>query len=185
MQLRKETCIGCECELQYTKSIPTKQMGVMMHMGERFCTGGKRARKFKRSDPKIYVPDWCPKRKKPCELRVYCFKNKNEWRLHEILCHDLGMDISPDSWRYAPLYELHTDLAPQEFAKICNDAPDAETLHVAVHRHYVVVTDWENERNTITWIDSQNNIQFSIDGNLDRDDILHIAESVSLAKREN
>lgn len=78
MQLRKETCIGCECELQYTKSIPTKQMGVMMHMGERFCTGGKRARKFKRSDPKIYVPDWCPKRKKPCELRVYCFKNKNE-----------------------------------------------------------------------------------------------------------
>lgn len=45
MQLRKETCIGCECELQYTKSIPTKQMGVMMHMGERFCTGGKRARK--------------------------------------------------------------------------------------------------------------------------------------------
>ena len=94
MQLRKETCIGCECELQYTKSIPTKQMGVMMHMGERFCTGGKRARKFKRSDPKIYVPDWCPKRKKPCELRVYCFKNKNEWRLHEMLCHDLGMDHS-------------------------------------------------------------------------------------------
>ena len=43
----------------------------MMHMGERFCTGGKRARKFKRSDPKIYVPDWCPTRKKPCELRVY------------------------------------------------------------------------------------------------------------------
>lgn len=37
MQLRKETCIGCECELQYTKSIPTKQMGVMMHMGERFA----------------------------------------------------------------------------------------------------------------------------------------------------
>ena len=33
---------------------------------------------------------------------------------------------------------------------------------------------------TITWIDAQNNIQFSIDGNFDADDILHIAESVSL-----
>ena len=44
-----------------------------------------------------------------------------------MLCHDLGMDISPDGWRYAPLYELHPDLPPQEFAKICNDAPDAET----------------------------------------------------------
>ena len=58
-----------------------------------------------------------------------------------MLCHDLGMDISPDGWRYAPLYELHTDLTPREFAKICNDAPDAETLHVAVHRHYVVEID--------------------------------------------
>ena len=40
--------------------------------------------------------------------------------------------------------------------------------------------DWEHEWNTITWIDAQNNIQFSIDGNFDADDILHIAESVSL-----
>ena len=65
MQLRKETCIGCECDLRYMENIPTKQMGIMMHLGERFCTGGKRTRKFRRSDPKIYVPDWCPKRKKP------------------------------------------------------------------------------------------------------------------------
>ena len=40
--------------------------------------------------------------------------------------------------------------------------------------------DWEHEQNTITWIDAQNKIQFSIDGNFDADDILHIAESVSL-----
>ena len=41
-------------------------------------------------------------------------------------------------------------------------------------------TPIEHEWNTITWIDAQNNIQFSIDGNFDADDILHIAESVSL-----
>lgn len=43
-----------------------------------------------------------------------------------------------------------------------------------------ITDDWEHEWNTITWIDAQNNIQFSIDGNFDADDILHIAESVSL-----
>lgn len=65
---------------------------------------------------------------------------------------------------------------------------NAESIPVSVcgmKGRMILVTDWENERNTITWIDSQNNIQFSIDGNLERDDILHIAESVSLAKREN
>ena len=56
MHLRKETCYECEKHLRYMESSPTKQMGVTMHMGERFCTGGKRARKFKRNDPKIYVP---------------------------------------------------------------------------------------------------------------------------------
>lgn len=71
MHLRKETCYECEKHLRYMESSPAKQMGVTMHMGERFCTGGKRARKFKRNDPKIYVPSWCPRRKIPSELRVY------------------------------------------------------------------------------------------------------------------
>lgn len=50
MHLRKETCYECEKHLRYMESSPAKQMGVTMHMGERFCTGGKRARKFKRND---------------------------------------------------------------------------------------------------------------------------------------
>ena len=88
MHLRKETCYECEKHLRYMESSPAKQMGVTMHMGERFCTGDKRARKFKRNDPKIYVPSWCPKRKLPSELRVYCFKSTIDWMLHERLCYD-------------------------------------------------------------------------------------------------
>lgn len=48
-------CSGCPHDLYYSGSIPQKQFGVMMHCGEHFCTGGKRARRFKRSDPKIRV----------------------------------------------------------------------------------------------------------------------------------
>lgn len=99
MHLRKETCYECEKHLRYMESSPAKQMGVTMHMGERFCTGGKRARKFKRNDPKIHVPSWCPKRKLPSELQVYCFKSTIDWMLHERLCYDLGKEISPEAHR--------------------------------------------------------------------------------------
>ena len=61
--------------------------------------------------------------------------------LHYDLCTHMGKDILPSAHRYAVEYELHTDLTPREFAKRCNIDPDAETLHVAVHRHYVVEID--------------------------------------------
>lgn len=60
---------------------------------------------------------------------------------------------------------------------------NVEVIPVSVHGmkgQMILTDDWEHEWNTITWIDAQNNIQFSIDGNFDADDILHIAESVSL-----
>ena len=44
--------------------------------------------------------------------------------------------------------------------------------------------DWENKWNTITWIDAERNLQFEIDANVNRDVILHMAESVSLVNTE-
>ena len=44
--------------------------------------------------------------------------------------------------------------------------------------------DWENKWNTITWNDAERNLQFEIDANVNRDVILHMAESVSLVKTE-
>ena len=43
-----------------------------------------------------------------------------------------------------------------------------------------VATDQENDSNAITWIDTQSNIQFTIQARLSTGDLLHIAESVSL-----
>lgn len=112
-----------------------------MHLGDRFCMGGKKVRRFGRGDPRVYVPDWCPKRKNPCEVRIYGFKSGEAWAMHEALCCHMGMELTPSAFRYALESELHTDLTPQEFAKQCNYEPDAETLGVAVHRHYVVEID--------------------------------------------
>lgn len=93
-----------EDNLQYMERLPIKKKGVTMHLGERFCVAGKRARKFKRSDPKTYVPSWCPRLKAPCELRIYGFKNQREWRMHRSMCAYLGEDTSPSAFRYAVRY---------------------------------------------------------------------------------
>lgn len=141
MELRKLTCAECTSHLHYMEHLPIKQNGVTMHFGDRFCLGGKKPRRFGRNDPKIYVPAWCPKRKVPSELRIYRFKNTEEWMMHHDMCEHMGKDISPSAFRYALAYELLTPLTPREFAKRCNEEPDAETLGVAVHRYYVVEID--------------------------------------------
>ena len=43
----------------------------------------------------------------------------------------------------------------------------------------------EGRMSTVTWIDTNSSIQFSVDAALDRDSILHIAESVVLCKTSN
>ena len=112
-----------------------------VHWGECFCVAGKRARKFKRSDPKTYVPSWCPRLKAPCELRIYGLKNQREWRMHRSMCAYLGEDTSPSAFRYAVRYEGHTDLAPYEFFECCNEKSDDEILGAAVQHYDVVEID--------------------------------------------
>lgn len=141
MMLRKPTCADCPHNLQYMERLPIKKKGVTMHLGERFCVAGKRARKFKRSDPKTYVPSWCPRLKAPCELRIYGFKNQREWRMHRSMRAYLGEDTSPSAFRYAVRYEGHTDLAPYEFFECCNEKSDDEILGAAVQHYDVVEID--------------------------------------------
>lgn len=141
MMLRKPTCADCPHNLQYMERLPIKKKGVTMHLGERFCVAGKRARKFKRSDPKTYVPSWCPRLKAPCELRIYGLKNQREWRMHRSMRAYLGEDTSPSAFRYAVRYEGHTDLAPYEFFECCNEKSDDEILGAAVQHYDVVEID--------------------------------------------
>ena len=138
---RKPTCAECPHNLYYSDSIPKRAMGVMMHLGERFCTGGKKARRFKRGDPKIYVPSWCPKRKSPCELRIYVFKSAGSWYLHRLLEQDLGRNLSPDGSHYALEQSLTTELAPWEFWKRLEQSSYRELLDVSLEPHSVVEID--------------------------------------------
>ena len=64
---------------------------------------------------------------------------------------------------------------------------DSETISVTVNGmkgQLFLAKDWKNTRSTLTWIDTDNNIQFTLMAALNETDILHMAESVSLLKTE-
>lgn len=140
-KLYQPVCSGCPHDLSYVDFIPQKNFGVMMHCGEHYCTGGKRARRFKRGDPKNRVPAWCPKRKTPCELRVYALKSLDDWYLHDLLSEGLGEILSPAASRYAPRFEGATELTPQEFWKRCDQEPAAGLLPVSMQLYEVLEID--------------------------------------------
>lgn len=62
---------------------------------------------------------------------------------------------------------------------------DSEILEVTVNGldgQLFWTADWENHRNMVTWIDPDSELHFTVEAYLDKTDILHMAESVSLVK---
>ena len=69
--MKKARCDECPHHLEYREKEAKRKHGTTMRPGCRYCLAGKRARLFKKKDPKVYVPKWCPKRISPPILRVY------------------------------------------------------------------------------------------------------------------
>lgn len=106
-----------------------------------FCTGGKRARRFKRSDPKFKAPAWCPMRKTPCELRVYALKSSQDWYMHHLLSNDSNDPVHIPEYRYALVASSEIELTPQEFWKRCQSEPWTNLLHIEIPLYSVVEID--------------------------------------------
>ena len=139
--VRQPTCAGCPHDLHFGDAISKKQFGVMMHCGEHFCTGSKRARRFKRGDPKLKVPAWCPKRKTPCELRVYALKSSRDLQMHHLLSDNPDDPLYISEHRYALASSAKTELTPQEFWKRCQNEPYTSLLEIDMPLYSVVEID--------------------------------------------
>jgi len=112
-----------------------------MKPGERYCLCKKKAVHFKAKDPKKHPPTWCPRRKSPCEVRVYGFKSFRDEYLYDLLCRDLGRDVSPSASNYCVEEECTTDLTPKRFWDGLEDHFFSELLPVQVHTHWIVEID--------------------------------------------
>ena len=70
-------CIGCDAHLDFGLS--------------RYCAGfknKKRRKAFRKSDPAYKAPKWCPKRKSPCEYRIYSYADAQAAALARAFAED-------------------------------------------------------------------------------------------------
>ena len=66
--LRQPSCVGCPYNYYYHDPIPKPQQGITMHLGERFCTGGKKPTDLRRVTLSAVFPPGVPSEK----IRVKC-----------------------------------------------------------------------------------------------------------------
>lgn len=140
-ELTNPVCPLCDAHYHYEGHSAMKQYGTMMHPYECYCIAGKRARRFHGSDPKRKPPTWCPRRKSPCELRVYGFISEKEKLMHSFLAREGDDAMNPPERRYGLRYEGVIDLTPKEFWRRWNVSGDEIALPVDVRLYEVVEID--------------------------------------------
>ncbi len=140
VKIYKPRCRDCEFHLCYSESVPKKVKGAFLEKGYRYCTAGKQTRQFGKRDPKMYVPSWCPIKKTPAELRVYCYKDENsEWM--RLLLHAQGIQEHPSGYQYAVCYTGHTALSASEFLELTQQKLLHEILGFHVHIGEIIEID--------------------------------------------
>lgn len=140
VKIRKPQCGGRECYLRCEGSIPQKVKGRTLLPGKRYCAGGKGIKAFRSSDPKVSVPSWCPLRKRPIVLRIYCFKNALCEMVQLMLQRD-GAFYSPNDFDYALRYEGTTELTAAQFQEELQGKDVSDLLKVPAHENEVVEID--------------------------------------------
>lgn len=92
---REYTCRSCPERYYHAIPAPQKSKGLMMHFGESYCTRPKRARHLKSRDLNRRAPEWCPKRKRPNELRIYYYRNPETYMMDSVLHQDFAFTPQP------------------------------------------------------------------------------------------
>lgn len=134
-------CADCPYHFRNDSTTSMIYYGLLLNPDDRACTGGKRVRKFKSGDPSVRVPSWCPRRKAPCEVRIYGFKDALCQFLHEELCRDLRRDAAPLETRYALVKSTTTELTPKQFWENSQTLSDGELVGAAIETYQIVEID--------------------------------------------
>ena len=136
-RIPKPRCIDCEFRLAYYDDSIKYTEGIMPEYGKHYCSFGKRFREFRKKDPKIYPPSWCPKRKMPSEFCIYDFKDSEAWLLNRMVKNS----SAPPSYRCAVRRSGTTSLSPGEFYREALTSDVSALLEVEVKSGEVVEID--------------------------------------------
>ena len=130
-------CASCPHRHTYMELISRREHGVMLHLGDVYCDGGKKHRVFKKKDPKTYPPSWCPKLKWPCDFRVYTFKDSASWYTHQLF----HRDDAPSEYACAVRVEGTVELRPTDFLSELEEKTASKLLGVEVKSDEIVEID--------------------------------------------
>lgn len=133
-------CSDCPDCFIYEKTDLRKVPGAVLKFGERYCRGGKKVREFKRRDPKVYPPSWCPKRKSPAQYWVYAYKNIDAWYLHRLL-RAQGLLNTPHGYEFAVRTDGQTALSAWDFWREVKSKSASEVLGILIHDDEVIEID--------------------------------------------
>ena len=140
ISIHKPRCATCPYYEIHSEPVPRKVRGAFLQVGCRYCSGGKKIRVFKRSDPKVYVPSWCPRRKEPAEMRIYCYKDTNAWFLNFLLEQD-GVRRFPSGHEYAVRHKCSTELTAKGFYELTEQKLVDDILGFPVSNNEVIEID--------------------------------------------
>ena len=135
------TCRNCPERYYHAIPAPQKSKGLMMHFGESYCTLPKRAMQLTDHDLLKCAPVWCPKRKRPNELRIYYYRSPETYMLDNVLHQGFAFTPQPTASRYAMAYEGTSTLSPREFWLKLLTQKDTEMLERVVKVKSVVEID--------------------------------------------
>lgn len=135
------TCADCSFYAQNHWTATLECGGLLLQPGCRACLGGRRPRRFRSGDPKVALPAWCPRRKNPCDVRIYELKSSHDWFLHHALSTQLGHAITPAAHRYGLAATLQTELTALAFWKRAMPPSVASPLPVPIALYGVVEID--------------------------------------------
>ena len=132
-----------DCPERYCHALPVPQKlkGLIMRFGECYCPLPKSARQLTDHDLLRCAPVWCPKRKRPNELRIYYYRNPETYMLDNVLHQDMAFTPLPTASRYAVEYEGTTKLTPRKFWLNLTSRKDTEILGREVKVKSVVEID--------------------------------------------
>ena len=141
-KVRKPRCHGCAFFLPYREDVPKKVKGVLLKSGYQYCTAGKRAWQFTKSEARktSSLPSRCPRVNIPADLRVYCWKDGNTEFLHALFMAQ-GVKFSPSEHQYAMRWEGKTEMTAYQFQKLVKQQRPSELLGLPLHTNEIVEID--------------------------------------------
>lgn len=133
-------CGDCPDCFIYREAVPKKVPGAILQPGGRYCQGGKKTRVFKRRDPKVYQPSWCPKLKSPSEYRVYAYKDPDTWFFH-YMKKSQGLRDLPRGSEFAVRASGYIDMSTRNFWEEVRFKSASSILGISVYSGEVIEID--------------------------------------------